>query len=61
MKMSGGKPCKNEKGVENLVEKVQNSSKIVLTFHFSTHRGSGKVENSRLFYSSVENRRCRKK
>lgn len=47
-------------GVENLVEKVQNSSKIAIDFHFSTHRKGGKVEKNQKFYSIAENDGCRK-
>ena len=47
-------------GVENLVEKVQNSSKIAIDFHFSTHRRGGKVEKNQKFYSIAENDGCRK-
>jgi hypothetical protein len=46
--------------VENLVEKVQNSNKITIDFHFSTHRGGGKVEKGTKFYSIAENGGCRK-
>jgi len=46
--------------VENLVENVQNSNKIEWIFNFSTLWGCGKVEKIALFYSNVENGRCRK-
>ena len=60
MKNGGGKVLKSKKSVENLVENVQNSSKITTFFNFSTFQGCGKVEKRPLFYSIVENGRCRK-
>ena len=47
-------------GVEKLVEKVQNSSKITWDFHFSTFWGGGKVEKTYQYYANVENAVCRK-
>ena len=60
MKSKNKRRGKNFLGVENLVEKVQNSSKIAIDFHFSTHRRGGKVENNQKFYSIAENDGCRK-